>query len=130
MPRAPKRCGLKCSNKVILGGKCKEHQPPRVAWQKSEDSLDRSFFRSAEGQRQRRRVLFRDNELFGGCQLRLEGCLGLATHVDHIVPVWYTKVENVSDDDLQGVCSECHQKKSSYEGVTAKKIKKFKEYKE
>lgn len=123
MPRAPKRCGPKCSEKVVLGGKCKEHQPPRVAWKKSEESLDRTYFKTAEGRRQRLRVLYRDNEKRGGCQMRLDGCTIKATHVDHIVPVWYTKVEDVSDDDLQGLCPECHQKKSSYEGVVAKKLK-------
>lgn len=121
MPRAPKRCSPSCSNPAVKNGRCKEHQPERVAWQKSEDSPDRSFLRSAEWKRQRRRVLYRDGYK---CQYRIsDECLDDASDVDHVIPTWYTGVDEVPDDELRSICSKCHAVKSSYEGVAAKKIK-------
>src|SRR5689334_9289977 len=114
MPRAPKRCGPTCKNKVIDKGKCLEHQPKRIPWQKKEGE-ERPFLSSPEWARQRRRILYYYNELLDGCAMKLEGCTGTATHVDHKIPVWYSRIEQVEDDDLQGLCASCHQKKSSYE---------------
>lgn len=122
MPRAPKRCSPTCSKIVTRNGKCLDHQPVRIPW---ENKREREFLKSAEWQRQRRRVLFRDNTYFGGCQLGFDGCTTMATTVDHKMPTWYTQVEQVTDEELQGLCSNCHQIKSSYEGVQAKKIKKL-----
>ena len=127
MPRAPKRCSNTCKNKVVWGGKCKEHQPPRIPWQKSEDSPDRSYLKSQEWQRQRIRVLFRDNNYRGGCQGRyVESCTGKATTVDHIIPTWYGGVDEVDDNDLQGLCEPCHNFKSSRDGYFAKMRKQGK----
>lgn len=122
MPRAPKRCSPSCKNKVVAKGKCQDHQPERIPWQKNEFNA-RPDRRKALTDRQRRRVLYRDNTFFGGCRLKFDDCTGLATQVDHIIPAWYAG-EEASDDDLQGVCESCHNQKSSYEGVQAKKIKR------
>jgi hypothetical protein len=40
------------------------------------------------------------------------------------MPVWYTGVEDVPDEELQLLCDRCHGNKSSFEGVQAKKIQK------
>jgi 5-methylcytosine-specific restriction endonuclease McrA len=126
MPRAPKRCSITCPNPATLKGKCSEHQPLRVAWQKTSDSPDRSFLKTAEWTRQRLRVLYRDNTHHGGCQLAiLPGCTKVATTVDHKIPVWYGRADEVEDEALQGLCAYCHQQKSSYEGVQAKRIKRL-----
>jgi 5-methylcytosine-specific restriction endonuclease McrA len=122
MPRAPKRCSPTCPKPVVAKGKCADHQPARIPW---ENKRERVFLKSAEWQRQRRRVLYRDNTYYGGCQLAFDGCTKVATQVDHKLPTWYTGQEQVSDDELQGVCKGCHDVKSSYEGVQAKKIKKM-----
>ncbi len=49
------------------------------------------------------------------CQLRYEGCLGVATDVDH---------KKRGDDhrlvNLQAACRRCHQRKSSSEGAAAR----------
>lgn len=120
MPRAPQRCSPSCSN---LKGNCPVHKPARIPWEGS-TRKDSGFLDSAEWRRQRRRVLYRDNEN-GGCQLQIsEDCTRVATQVDHTMPVWYTRTERVSDDELQGVCKKCHDLKSSYEGVAAKRIKR------
>lgn len=124
MPRAPKRCSLSCPNPVTTNGKCVEHQPPREAWK---DKRERVFLKSAEWARQRRRVLYRDNTYFGGCRLGFDGCTSVATQVDHIIPTWYTQVEEVTDEELQGVCKSCHDNKSSFEGVQARRIKRMRE---
>lgn len=74
--------------------------------------------KSAEWERQRRRIIFRDK---GNCQLCGKSD---ARHVDHIIPVWYTGLEEVPDEQLQLLCESCHAAKSSFEGVQAKRIKR------
>ena len=49
------------------------------------------------------------------CQLKLAGCLGKATDVDHIKPG-----DDHSMTNLQAACKTCHQQKSSDEGNRAK----------
>lgn len=121
MPRAPARCSPTCKNPIFKYGKCKDHQPVKIPW---ENKNERPFLSSPEWARQRRRVLYRDNTYHGGCQLHLTSdCTRVATQVDHKLPAWYAG-EQVSDDDLQGVCKPCHDLKSSFEGVQAKRIKK------
>lgn len=123
MPKAPSRCSPTCPKRIIKYGKCEDHQPVKVPW---ENKRERPFLSSPEWQRQRRRVLYRDNEHNGGCQLQIPGvCSHYATQVDHKMPTWYTGQEQVEDEDLQGVCKPCHDKKSSFEGVQAKRIKKM-----
>ena len=118
MPKAPSRCSLTCPNPIFRYGRCKDHQPERVPW---ESKRERAFLKSAEWERQRRRVLKRDKFF---CQL----CgAGDSRHVDHIIPVWYTGKEEVEDYELQTLCASCHSKKSSFEGVQAKKIQKLKD---
>lgn len=126
MPRAPKKCIYnKCTKASSFKGRCELHQLPREVWKK--DTPDRSFLKTKEWLIQRRRVLYRDNTFNGGCQLKQVGCSLIATQVDHKIPVWYTGEERVNDEDLQGLCNSCHQKKSSFEGVQAKRIKKTRE---
>jgi 5-methylcytosine-specific restriction endonuclease McrA len=121
MPRAKKRCGLKCPNPVFRYGKCKEHQPERIPWVKTESSPDRSYLKTQEWERQKRRVLYRDNTYNGGCQGHyVDDCTGIAAEVDHIAPVWYVGVDEVDDNDLQGLCKPCHGHKSSRDGYFAK----------
>jgi hypothetical protein len=62
---------------------------------------------------QRRRVLERDPL----CRLRYPGvCTGYSTEVDHVVA---GSVGHVTDDELQGVCHDCHQRKSRREQAAA-----------
>lgn len=122
LPRAPSRCSPTCPNPVFRAGKCKEHQPQRIPW---ESKREREYLKSAEWNRQRKRVLYRDNTFNGGCQLGFDGCTKKAEQVDHKMPTWYTGVEEVTDEELQGVCKKCHDIKSSFEGVQAKKIHKL-----
>lgn len=116
MPRAPKRCSPTCPNTITKYGKCNDHQPIKVPWKGS--NRDSAFRKSAEWERQRRRIIYREK---GKCQY----CgASDSRHVDHIVPVWYTHKEEVEDYELQLLCETCHGKKSSFEGVQAKRIKK------
>lgn len=115
MPRAPKRCSPTCPKPVVTKGRCADHQPAKIPW---ENKRERAFLKSAEWERQRRRILYRDGYV---CQL----CgAENSKHVDHIVPTWYTGKEQVEDDELQTLCASCHGKKSSFEGVQAKRIKR------
>lgn len=58
--------------------------------------------------RLRRRVL---REAEGRCEMRVEGCLGVASEVDHI-----RAGDDHSRSNLRAVCRRCHALKSSVEG--------------
>src|ERR1044071_6464058 len=64
MPRAPARCGPTCPKPIYKYGKCRDHQPVKEAWKGSKRSSD--FIKSAEWERQRRRIIFREK---GFCQV-------------------------------------------------------------
>jgi 5-methylcytosine-specific restriction endonuclease McrA len=64
----------------------------------------------------RLRVLAEDNWV---CQIQFEGrCVGTASEVDHIVAG-----DDHSRSNLTSVCWKCHAKKSSMEGVAARRKK-------
>ncbi|AUV61960.1 HNH endonuclease [Mycobacterium phage SWU2] len=50
------------------------------------------------------------------CQIRLRGCLGKATDVDHKQPG-----DNHARSNLQAACERCHARKSSAEGNDKKR---------
>ncbi|MFD1044178.1 HNH endonuclease [Kibdelosporangium lantanae] len=49
------------------------------------------------------------------CQIRGQGCTAHATEVDHIQPG-----DNHGLENLRAVCSTCHSRKSTSEGIRAK----------
>ena len=52
------------------------------------------------------------------CQLRYPGiCIGTATRCDHIVAVGLGGAD--TDDNCQGACKPCHDRKTSAEGHIA-----------
>lgn len=59
------------------------------------------------------RILHRDHYQ---CQLKLPGCQGEATEVDHKI-----RGDNHRDSNLQAACERCHAKKSAHEGNEAKR---------
>lgn len=65
-------------------------------------------YTSSEWKRVRRRVLERDG---GRCQIRLEGCLGVADQVDHIVPA-AAGGAFYDDDNLRACCRRCNSKRA------------------
>lgn len=56
----------------------------------------------------RRRIIARDQHR---CQLRLEGCKGKATSVDHLRPV--SKGGTDDDSNLVACCWHCNQRKGN-----------------
>ena len=65
----------------------------------------------------RNQVLRDDNWI---CQIQLEGrCVGTATEVDHVNPG-----DDHSRENLTSTCWRCHAKKSSMEGLAAKRKKR------
>lgn len=61
---------------------------------------------SGEWVRTRRRVLARDGRV---CQLAGPGCLGTATHVDHITPRRFGGSDE--DANLRAACRVCNQRR-------------------
>ena len=53
------------------------------------------------------------------CQIRLDGCSGIATDVDHIA-----RGDNHSLENLRAACSECHKKKTQAEALEARRKKR------
>ncbi|UBI10035.1 HNH endonuclease [Corynebacterium coyleae] len=64
----------------------------------------------------RAKVLSRDKYR---CQIRLSGCAGIATDVDHIA-----RGDNHSLDNLRAACSRCHKIKTQAEAQEARRKKR------
>lgn len=58
------------------------------------------------------RILDRDGHT---CQIRLPGCAGTATEVDHVI-----RGDDHSDDNLRAACPPCHRSKSGKEGAAVR----------
>lgn len=123
MPRAPSKCLRNgCLDKAVFRGYCNSHQQPRQAWVKTEESPDRSYLKTRAWKAQRVRVLDRDKWI---CQFKFPDCQVRATQVDHRVPVWYSGRDKATDLELAAICESCHGKKSSAEGLAAKRFKEM-----
>jgi 5-methylcytosine-specific restriction endonuclease McrA len=72
------------------------------------DSSRRRLELPANWSRLRRQVL---REAEGRCEIRLAGCVGEASEVDHI-----RRGDDHSRSNLRAVCRRCHALKSSAEG--------------
>ena len=99
MTRLPRHClEPGCPNLTRTGPRCPTHTTQRrqQGWH--------NF--GPEWQRLRLTVLKRDHHT---CQLQLPGCLGVATHADHVVPVARGGRPELSN--LQASCSSCNKSK-------------------
>src|ERR1044072_844853 len=112
MPKAPQKCP-KCFKPRTRNGFCEDHQP--VNW-RDKDRKDRAVYDNPVFRKQRPRILKRDPL----CKLGFDGCTGKSTVVDHIVPYVIAQKAVVSDEELQGVCQSCHNKKTNAEAVAAR----------
>ena len=91
---------------------CPEHQPAH-RWPKRQRPRT-----SRAGHQQRRlRVLARDGHR---CQLRYDGCQGVATVCDHIVVLALGGQDTHAN--CAAVCEHCHRKKTSAEGYAARRM--------
>lgn len=77
-------------------------------------SSDRRSRLPADWPRRRRRILRRDGHR---CQLRYDGCRGIATEVDHIV-----NDDNHDDHNLHAVCEPCHAIKTQTEAADGRAV--------
>ena len=66
-------------------------------------------------QRQAKRVLERDGHR---CYLRGPDCIGTATQVDHVIPLF--KGGSKDDDNVRAICHECHRAKVKRETAQAR----------
>lgn len=57
------------------------------------------------------------------CQMKLTGCKGIATDVDHIA-----RGDNHDPANLRSACSACHKKKTSAEATEARRRKKARRF--
>lgn len=109
MPRAPKKCGHPgCANRVTAKTYCVVHE---------KQARDRSTWgrgSTRQSRRERAEVLRR----WPTCHLRYEGCTGIATEDDHVIPL----SQGGSDDlaNRRGACAHCHRIKSQREAAEAR----------
>lgn len=111
--RAPKFCAnAECGNLVPAGQRyCPECEQP---W-KTSQSTPSSRSADAKWRKTQRFVLKRDNHR---CRIHyVDTCIGVATEVDHIIPVSQGGTDHPSN--LQAACRPCHLAKSSDEGHIA-----------
>ena len=76
----------------------------------------------------RARVLERDGHT---CQLQYDGCLGIATEIDDVIPVSQlgdVTREDLTDDNRQAVCSHCHHVKTETHRIAAVKAAAARRY--
>ncbi|WP_071929098.1 HNH endonuclease signature motif containing protein [Nocardia mangyaensis] len=110
MPRAPRKCPKPgCLNRITSAAYCPDHTTH--GWGSGAARTG-----TREHQTWRAAVLERDSHR---CQLRYTGCIGTATHADHVTPI----AEGGATDELangQAACRPCHSKKSSAEGHRAR----------
>jgi 5-methylcytosine-specific restriction protein A len=71
---------------------------------------------TAEWKATRKRILERDGRR---CRVHDLYCTGLATQVDHIIPV--SRGGSELDSNLQSVCASCHRRKSQRESSASKR---------
>jgi 5-methylcytosine-specific restriction protein A len=111
--RAPKFCAnAECGNLVPAGQRyCPECEQP---WKTSQPTR-KSPSADAKLRKVVRFVLKRDRHQ---CQIRYVGiCIGVATEVDHIIPVSQGGTDHPSN--LEAACRPCHLAKSADEGHIA-----------
>jgi 5-methylcytosine-specific restriction enzyme A len=101
-PRAPKHCGYKGCLQIVYptAKRCDEHNS---GWKTSPRTESSRRTGTSRWQALRTRVLQRDNHT---CQVRGPRCLGMATEVDHVVPVSRGGADNLSN--TRAVCKPCH----------------------
>lgn len=102
---APRPCGHPgCGALVRDGsGRCAKHA--KEAWVKPVTATKRITGRKLQGMR---KALFMRSPLCAVCEC--EGRVTLATQRDHIIPLAESGGDN--DDNTQGLCLVCHDKKS------------------
>ena len=88
-------------------------QPPRQPWQHDKSSHERGY---GHAWRKLRRKLLDDEPLCRLC--KQAGRVAAATSVDHIKPKMAGGGDQITN--LQPLCEECHQRKSSREGRTGR----------
>lgn len=112
--RAPKLCAFTGCSKQTNGSYCEDHKRPAVSnWKKNEllkgDRHQRGY--GTKWDKLRKKILRRDHYLCQPCYKLNK--LTPAEQVDHIVP----KAQGGTGerDNLQSICTECHNKKTATE---------------
>ena len=94
---------LDCSRLITSGARCTDHA--RIYEQhRRPDRHARGY--GADWPILRRQVLARDN---GACMIAAPGCTGIATSVDHIIPL--SQGGHTALSNLQAACQSCNSGK-------------------
>ena len=111
--RAPKLCANPTCGELVPAGEryCPTHDTGR--WPTK--NIPKSRSADAKWKKTVKRILNRDSHQ---CRIRFVGiCIGLASEVDHIIPV--TQGGSDHDSNLESACRPCHLAKTSDEGHVA-----------
>lgn len=105
---APRKCTMVGCGQFVSdrSGRCADHQYRK--WNKSEQSVKRITGRRLQADRER---LFSADPLCANC--KKHGRVTAATQRDHIVPL--AEGGQDVDENVQGLCDDCHKEKSLQE---------------
>jgi len=108
MPMMPKRACTKsgCPNYAVINGRCEQHK--RQSWEKN--NAEKRVIKGRTLQRERDR-LFNEFPLCAECER--QGRVTVAVIRDHIKPL--AEGGEDTEDNTQGLCVACHDKKSAGE---------------
>jgi 5-methylcytosine-specific restriction enzyme A len=117
MPQAaPRPCTHPGCGKLVHdgSGRCERH--PRPAWAKKVNAPKRITGRRLQALRAE---LFARNPLCAECER--QGRVRLATQRDHVISLGEEGTED--DDNVQGLCADCHAEKSLAESIRSRSPK-------
>jgi 5-methylcytosine-specific restriction protein A len=110
---------ITCGRPALPGrSRCPAHSPKATSgWAKYSlaNPREAAYYRTEHWRVQRREVLERDS----ACQLRLQGCTGRSSEVDHIIRPRDGGSHELSN--LRGVCRRCHLQRTAEQGKQGNK---------
>jgi 5-methylcytosine-specific restriction enzyme A len=110
---------ITCGRPALPGrSRCLAHSPKATSgWAKYSlaNPREAAYYRTEHWRMRRREVLEHDS----ACQLRLQGCTGRSSEVDHIIRPRDGGSHELSN--LRGVCRRCHLQRTAEQGKQGNK---------
>jgi 5-methylcytosine-specific restriction protein A len=119
---SPKPCAQPACSALVYDGSgwCEKHKRVDGKFSDAHRGSRHQRGYGSEWDKQRRRVLERDNYLCQVCMKK--GWISRARQVDHVLPKAFGGSDD--DDNLQSICVPCHKAKTALEGNMGRGLKK------